>query len=219
MINSELEKFEYQLKQLAREGKLDVPLSDDAIEFLFDQTEPLKTSITLTSELEKIILRSKKERIQEEAEEVQGSMTFGEYIVSLEEKLKSLLGIDQIREYLPVSLTDDAIKRIKNDQIDKVKVKDIAQLITALCISFKSALILLERSFKIVDLRRKRLVLTSNARVNEQLNTVGRYKTTMNSMQKLLLLLDSEMKLTDIEKEWLEFKQTLEQKLQQSKYI
>jgi|SRR5579862_3003859 len=216
MLNVDLSKLEMALKDLTPDEKFSLPLSDNVIESLLESVEPVEPSANLLSELEEIILHPNEEQITNYEN---NSLTFGEYIEALEENMKDLLGPSSVREVFYIEVSSDHLKRIKADQIDKVEINDVSQTIIGLCIPFNYALTLLHRSFKVIDLKKRKLFAPSNARTAEELNTEARHKTTFGSMKSLLLSIDKEKQITDIENDWTNFQSKLRKELKHANYI
>jgi hypothetical protein len=217
--NLNIQAIEELLKKGVQGGQLNFALTDDDIDFLFANFEAVQPSKDLTPELEQILVNAIRERESFELSELRKSTTFGEYFTRLKDKVNMLLGFGSIRDFLPSSISPEKLMKLERDQIGKLTAGEIAQVIIQFAIPFKEALRLLENSFRLENLKAKRLLSSSLARVSEKPNTEARAKTTTSSMQKLLLAVDSEKQLTSIDKEWNKFRSELEAELEKAGYI
>lgn len=218
-MNMNIKAIEELLKKGVQGGQLNFALTDEDIDFLLAHSEVVQPSKDLVPELEQIILNAIRERESFEITELRKSMTFGEYFTKLKEKVNMLLGFGSIRDFLPASISPEKLKNLERDQIRNLKPGEIAEVIIQFAIPFNEALRLLENSFRLENLKEKRLFSSSHARVHEKPNTEARMKATTSSMQKLLLAVDSDKGLTDIGMEWKKFKAELEKELKEAGYI
>jgi hypothetical protein len=217
-VNTNPKYNEEQLKKLLEGNRGYLPFSDEAIEFLFSNAQPVEPTAKFVDELTDVILAAK-ERSLVEKEELGTAATFGDYVKRLEERMLSLLGIETLGEFFQNLPRMDILTRIKSDQMDKVEVEDVANIIVTFSIPYNLALYLLERAFKICDLGKRSLLSPSNARVKELLNTSNRYKATMDPMKKLLLKVDEDKKISNSQEQWEAFKKKLEDYLESVGYI
>jgi hypothetical protein len=217
-VNINVRALEELLKKAGKKGEFAPELSDDAIESLIKHAKPIQPSKDLLPELERIILDAVKERQSSEAAELRESVTFGEYFKKLRDRIITL-GSVSISDFIPASITAEKMRYIELDEIKRLSAADIAKIIIQFGIPFERALELLKSSFKIEDLKEKRLFAGTNARVSEELNSEARYRTTKSSMQKLLLALDAKKTLSDIDQVWQAFKFELEKELKAANYI
>lgn len=211
--------IEEMLKKAVQGGEPKIELSDEDIEFLLAHSEVVQPSKNLVPELEQIIVNAIRERESFEIAEFRMSTTFGEFFAKLKGRVNTLLGFGSIGDFLPASLSPEKLKNLERDQISKLTPGEIGEVIIQFAIPSKEALRLLENSFRLENLKEKRLFSSSHARVDEKPNTEARMKATSSSMQKLLLAVDSDKGLTDIEKEWTNFRAELERVLKKARYI
>jgi hypothetical protein len=217
--NLNIQAIEELLKKGVQGGQLNFALTDDDIDFLFANFEAVRPSKDLTKVLEQILVNAIRERESFELSELRKSTTFGEYFTRLKDKVNLLLGFGSIRDFLPASISPEKLISLERDQIGKLTAAEIAEVIIRFAIPFKEALRLLENSFRLDNLKSKRLLSSSLARVSEKPNTEARAKTRTSSMQKLLLAVDSEKQLTSIDKDWSNFRSDLEAELEKAGYI
>lgn len=217
--NLNIKAIEGLLKKGVQGGQLNFALTDEDINFLLANSEAVQPSKDLTPELEHILVNAITERESFEFSELRKSTTFGEYFTRLKDKVNMLLGFDSIRDFLPSSFSPEKLMNLERDQIEKLTPGEIAEVIIQFKVPFKEALRLLENSFRLENLKAKRRFSSSHARVSDKPNTEARAKITTRSMQKLLLAVDSDMQLTDVDKEWKKFRSELERELEKAGYI
>ena len=217
--NLNIEAIEKMLKQGVQDGQLHVTFSEEDVEFLLAHSDPVQPSKNLVPELEQIIFEAIRERESFEIRELRKATTFGEYLRKVRVKLSTLLGFGSINDFLPASISPDKLKDLEQDQVKRLTIEEIAGVIAHFAVPYREALRLLENSFRLEDLREKKVFSTSHARVAEKPNTARRTTTTTSSMQKLLLALDSDRGLTSIGNIWEKFRVDLEKELKRIGYI